>query len=86
MKKFSKLLPAAALPAFLALANNAHACAACFGKSDSAMAKGMNAGIFALLAVVGAVMAGAASFFVFLARRAAAVNRDGQAAKQSPQA
>jgi hypothetical protein len=30
----------------------------------------MNAGILALLAVIGTVLAGAASFFVFLARRA----------------
>jgi len=51
------------------------ACAACFGASDSAMAKGMNAGILALLTVIGTVLAGAASFFVFLARRAASSAR-----------
>jgi hypothetical protein len=49
------------------------ACAACYGKSDSPMAKGMNAGIFALLGVIGAVLCCAATFFVFLARRSAAV-------------
>jgi hypothetical protein len=51
------------------------ACAACYGQSDSPMAHGMNAGIFALLGVIGTVLCGAAAFFVFLARRAAAVAR-----------
>jgi hypothetical protein len=49
------------------------ACAACYGRSDSPMAQGMNAGIYALLGVVGTVLCGAATFFVFLARRSAAV-------------
>jgi hypothetical protein len=47
------------------------ACAACYGQSDSPMAKGMNWGIFSLLAVVIAVLGGIATFFVFLARRSA---------------
>jgi hypothetical protein len=45
------------------------ACAACFGQSDSAMAKGMNAGIFALLAFVFAAWIAFGSFFVFIVRR-----------------
>jgi hypothetical protein len=49
----------------------AWACAACFGKSDSAMARGMNMGIFSLLVVVVCVLASVAGFFVFLARRSA---------------
>ena len=44
-------------------------CAACFGKTDSPMAVGMNYGIFALLAVIGTMLGLVASFFVFLARR-----------------
>ncbi len=51
----------------------AMACAACSGQSDSPMAKGMNAGIYALLGVIGTVLCAAATFFVFLARRSAAV-------------
>jgi hypothetical protein len=51
----------------------AMACTACFGQSDSPMAKGLNAGVFALLAVIGMVLAGAATFFVFMARRASTV-------------
>jgi hypothetical protein len=49
----------------------AHACAACFGKSDSAMAQGMNMGIFALLLVITCVLAGVASFFVYIGRKEA---------------
>jgi hypothetical protein len=56
----------------LAVPSGAWACAACFGKSDSTMAKSVNAGIFSLMAVIVTVLAGAASFFVFLSRRAAA--------------
>ena len=47
------------------------ACAACYGKSDSPLAAGMNWGIFSLLAVVVSVLSGIASFFIFLARKAA---------------
>ena len=47
------------------------ACAACYGQSDSAMAKGMNMGIFSLLGVIVAVLGGIAGFFVYLAKRSA---------------
>ena len=47
------------------------ACAACFGKSDSKLAQGMNMGIFSLLGVVVCVLGGIAAFFIHLARRAA---------------
>ena len=46
-------------------------CATCFGKSDSELARGMNAGILSLLAVVVFVLGGIAVFFVYLAKRAA---------------
>ena len=46
------------------------ACAACFGKSDAPMAKGMNWGIMSLLGVVGMVLGMLSTFFVFLAKRA----------------
>ncbi len=50
------------------------ACAACFGQSDSALAKGMNMGIFSLLAVVVVVLGGIASFFIYLARKSSAAS------------
>jgi hypothetical protein len=49
----------------------ASACAACFGQSDSPMAKGMNAGVFALLAVITSVLIAIALFFAYILRRAA---------------
>jgi len=49
------------------------ACAACFGKSDAPMARGMNWGILSLLGVVGMVLGILSSFFVFLAKRAGSV-------------
>ena len=45
------------------------ACAACAGQSDSPMAKGMNYGIFSLLAVIGVVLGGVVSFFVYLGKK-----------------
>jgi hypothetical protein len=50
------------------------ACAACAGQSDSPMAKGMNWGIMSLLAVIGVVLGGVASFFVYLAKKSATVS------------
>ena len=61
---FSILLLLSFIPA-------AMACAVCGGASDSPMAKGMNWGIFSLMAVIGSMLAGIASFFVFLAKKSA---------------
>ncbi len=47
------------------------ACAACYGKSDSPLAKGMNWGILTLLAVVVCVLGTFATFFVYLAKKSA---------------
>lgn len=51
----------------------AAACAVCFGAPDSAMTKGMAWGILSLLVVIVCVLGGFAAFFVYLARRASAV-------------
>jgi len=51
------------------------ACATCFGKSDSDLAKAMNWGILSLLGVVVFVLGGIAAFFIYLARRAAMTAR-----------
>jgi hypothetical protein len=71
MKTLRVFLTLSVLAAVSQINGAALACAACYGQSDSPMAQGMNAGIFALLAVVGVIWCGAATFFVFLARRAA---------------
>ena len=61
--------------AFLALAssNSALACAVCFGKSDSDLARGLHWGVISLLAVVVCVLASIAGFFIYLAKRSAAM-------------
>ena len=56
--------------------NQASACATCFGQTDSALGRGLNWGIFALLVVVGGVLAAISSFFVFVARRAARIEAE----------
>ena len=63
--------------ALCALAFQPHslfACAACYGASDSPMAKGMNWGIFSLLGVVTVVLGSIATFFVFIGKRSAAAS------------
>lgn len=47
----------------------AMACTACFGQSDSNLAKGMNMGIAVLLLIITCVLSGVAGFFVFVAKR-----------------
>jgi hypothetical protein len=49
------------------------ACAACYGKSDSPLASGMNWGIFTLMGVIVTVLATIASFFVYIIRKEAAM-------------
>jgi hypothetical protein len=57
----------------LALTLPASACVACYGQSDSPLAEGMNMGILFLLGCVGVVLGAFLTFFVYLARRSAAV-------------
>ncbi len=64
----------------------AMACATCFGASDSALAKGMNYGIFSLLIVVVGVLSGVASFFIYLARRSASMPPESMEPKGSAEA
>jgi hypothetical protein len=56
-----------------AFSPGAMACAVCGGQSDAPMAKGMNWGIFSLLAVIGMMLSLVATFFVFLAKKSAQV-------------
>jgi len=63
-------------------AQNLLACAACYGKSDSPMAWGMNAGILTLLAIVAGVLCGISGFFVYIIRRASKISASSQNTKQ----
>lgn len=75
-KPAMKLLAAGLFLAAAMQPGSLWACAACYGQSDSPLAAGMNWGIFSLLGVVVAVLGGIAGFFVYLARKAAAVSAD----------
>jgi len=54
--------------------SSAWACAACYGQSDSPLAAGMNWGILSLLVMIVSVLGGVGAFFVYLAKRSAAVS------------
>jgi hypothetical protein len=53
----------------------ADACSACYGKSNDKMAIGLNWGILALLVFICSVLAAIAAFFIYIVRRAAALER-----------
>lgn len=59
--------------ALLLAPDTARACSVCFGNSDSKLTQGMLAGVLVLLFVVVAVLGGFVALFIYLARRAAAV-------------
>jgi hypothetical protein len=67
MKSWRNLLIAAALADFAP--SPVFACAACYGKSDSALASGMNWAIFTLLGVVLTVLTCITLFFVHIVRK-----------------
>ena len=62
------------------------ACAACFGRSDDAMAHGMNMGIFTLLIIIVSVLVGIASIGFYLVRRSARLASETAAMANAPQA
>lgn len=64
------------LAGWLGTGSSVLGCAACFARSDSPMAYGMNAGIMTLLAVILTLLSLIASFFVFVIRRASRLDAD----------
>lgn len=73
MKTYRRLLPSILL-AFVS-PSPVFACAACFGKSNDPLAHGMNWGIFTMIGIVALMMSTIATFFYFLIRREAAVQK-----------
>ena len=71
MKRHCSILISGAVSAMLALPQSTLACAACYGASDSPLAQGMNMGILFLLVVIGSVLVGISTFFIFVARNSA---------------
>ncbi len=72
LRKFSKLIFAAVMCAAFS-PSPLLACAACYGKSTSPLASGMNWGIFTLMAVIVTVLATIAGFFIYIIRRETAL-------------
>jgi heme/copper-type cytochrome/quinol oxidase subunit 2 len=70
-RKFLKTIFAAAALATFA-PSPLFACAACYGRSDSPLAHGINWGIFTLMCVIVTVLASIATFFVYIVRKEAA--------------
>ena len=62
-----------------AFPNSAHACAACYGQSDSPLASGVTWGILTLLAFVVAVLGSIVTFFIYINKKSATA-----AASQNP--
>jgi hypothetical protein len=83
MKSFRKLMLAAVALAALA-PSPLFACAACYGKSDSPLASGMNAGIFTLLGVILSVLTCFALFFVHVIRGEAKTQDDNSTPEPTP--
>lgn len=52
-----------------------HACAVCFGQTDSPLGKGLHWGVLALLGCIGVMLVAFGAFAVFLARRSVAMER-----------
>jgi hypothetical protein len=82
-RKLFKIIPAALGLAALA-PSPLFACAACYGKSDSPLASGMNWGIFTLLGVVVTVLISIASFFIFIIRKEAMLAEKNLSPETSP--
>lgn len=71
--RLHRLGPALGLAILFALPTRLSACATCFGRSDSALAQGMNMGILSLLIVIFTVLCACSWFFIQLARRSAQI-------------
>ncbi len=74
MKLIWRIFRLSAALVMASLPRSALACAACFGRSDSKLAQGMNMGILSLLVVVVFVLGGFAAFFVYLVRRSSMIS------------
>lgn len=68
-RAFSKTLLVAGAGIVALAPSSLLACAACYGRSDSALAEGMNWGIFTLLGVVLTVLTCILVFFVHIVRK-----------------
>ena len=71
--RFRDGLLAAVMVGLVSSSPKALACATCYGESDSPLAAGMNWGILTMICVAYFVLFSIIGFFIFVARRAAAM-------------
>jgi len=83
-RKLWKTSLAAAIGAMACVPSSLLACAACYGRSDSPLASGMNWGIFTLLGVVLTVLTCIALFFVHVVRGEKTQSDNDSAPKNPP--
>ena len=83
-RKLRKIGLTAAVGAVAFIPSSLFACAACYGRSDSPLASGMNWGIFTLLGVVLTVLTCIALFFVHVVRGEKAQSENDSAPKNPP--
>ena len=83
-RKLWKTGLAAAIGAVAFVPSSLLACAACYGRSDSPLASGMNWGIFTLLGVVLTVLTCIALFFVHVVRGEQAQSQNDPTSKNPP--
>ncbi len=78
LRQYSKMMAVIAVSAALS-PSPAVACAACYGRSDSPLASGMNWGIFTLMGVIVTVLLSIAGFFFYIIRKETAHARTSSA-------
>jgi hypothetical protein len=83
-RKLWKTSLAAVIGALAFVPSSLLACAACYGRSDSPLASGMNWGIFTLLGVVLTVLTCIALFFVHVVRGEKVQSQNDSAPKNPP--
>jgi hypothetical protein len=76
LRTFGKTMLAVVAAVFALFPPSSPACAACYGRSDSALAEGMNWGIFTLLGVVLTVLTCILVFFVHIVRKEEKANNN----------
>ena len=82
-RPINRIAPVIALLTCLAvMTGSVHACATCYGASDSPLAQGMNWGILTLLGFIGFVLAVLVVFFVHIGRRSARLSAAEQSQSQ----
>ncbi len=75
MKKLHRLFIGVCSAGILLSPDSVMACAVCGGAPEAPMSQGMNMGILVLLVIIGSVLVGLSTFFLFLRHRAKSLTR-----------